>query len=74
MKIINIFVFMLIFFCNNKIIEFYGNFYHANPLLYDSDKIISSKYKKYTAFDIWKRDSDRINLIKSKGYDVLIVW
>ena len=48
--------------------------YYGNPELYKSDKIIGSKYKHFTAGEIWKRDYKRIQLIKDKGYDVLIVW
>lgn len=68
------FCFYVDFMYNNKIIEFYGDYFHANPNLYKSDKIIGSKYKYYSAEEIWKRDFDRINLIKEKGFDILIIW
>lgn len=68
------FCFYVDFMFNNKIIEFYGDYYHANPLLYDENKIIGSKYCCHMAKDIWKIDNNRINLIKNKGFDVLIIW
>jgi len=68
------FCFYVDFMCGDKIIEFYGNYYHGNPEFYNKDIIIGSKYKHYTVEDIWKRDSERIKLIEEKGYQVLIVW
>ena len=68
------FCFYVDFSCNNKIIEFYGDYFHGNPDLYKLDKIIGSKYKHFTAEEIWKRDRERIQLIKDRGYDILIIW
>lgn len=68
------FCFYIDFIYGNRIIEFYGDYYHANPKLYKSDKIIGSKYKYYKAEEVWKRDFDRIELIKNRGFEILIVW
>jgi len=68
------FCFYVDFLCDNKIIEFYGDYYHANPNLYEANKIVGSKYKFFTAGEIWERDFKRIKIIEEKGYDVLIVW
>lgn len=68
------FCFYVDFTYKNKIIEFYGDYYHANPKIYEKDKIVGSKYSCHKAEDIWKIDLDRIKLIKEKGFDVLIVW
>ena len=68
------FCFYADFMCENKIIEFYGDYFHGNPEVYNKDKIIGSKYKHFSAEDAWKKDSDRINLIKNQGYDILIIW
>lgn len=54
-------------------IEVYGNFWHANPLIYKSNDLINIKKCK-TAQDIWDRDNKRINKIKNAGYEVLIFW
>ena len=70
----NYFCFYADFMCENKIIEFYGDYFHGNPELYNKNKIIGSKYKHFSAEDAWKKDSDRINLIKNQGYDILIIW
>ncbi len=62
------------------IIEFYGNFWHANPNLYKaSDEI----HYGITAQEIWKRDKDRIRRLEhivyrgerfATGYRVIVVW
>lgn len=53
------------------IIEFFGNFWHANPSIYSKDDVI---YEGITAKEIWRRDKERINFLKKSGYDVYIVW
>ena len=53
------------------IIEFFGNFWHANPSIYSKNDII---HKDITAKDIWLKDKERINFLKKSGYDVYIVW
>ena len=68
------FCFYVDFVCKNKIIEFYGDYFHGNPKLYKSDKIVGSKYKHYKVEDIWKRDSERVNLIEKKGFEILVIW
>jgi len=62
------------FLYENKVIEFYGDYYHGNPNKYKEDDIIGSKYKKSLVGDKWKQDEIRINMLKNNGYDVLIIW
>ena len=57
------------FFYNNKIIEFYGDYWHCNPNVYNIDFIIRGK----TAKDVNKKDKEREQIIKTK-YKLLIVW
>ena len=58
----------------NKIIEFNGDFFHANPKLYHEKSLINiSKDKKLYAKDIWIKDKEKIDFL-SKEYDVYIVW
>lgn len=56
----------------NKIIEFYGDFWHANPLVYKPDW--QHPFSKRFAKDIQQLDMERINYIESFGYTVLIIW
>jgi hypothetical protein len=59
-----------------KIIEYNGDQYHANPKIYEKNSYPHPYHKtnNYTAEEIWKRDKEKIDLAKSKGYDVLVIW
>ncbi|MBW3020548.1 very short patch repair endonuclease [Candidatus Woesearchaeota archaeon] len=60
---------------NNKIIEFNGDFYHANPEIYEAETIIEmSKTKIKKAKEIWWKDQFKIKELKEKGYDILVIW
>ena len=53
------------------IIEFNGDYWHCNPRVYDSDKIIIGNR---TAKDIWEKDKKKIQTAIDLGYRVMIVW
>ena len=59
-----------------RIIEFNGDYWHANPLVYESDSIIHMPGKTTKlAKDIWQWDEARNKAIKSEfGYEVLVIW
>lgn len=57
---------------NKKIIEFNGDFWHANPKIYDKDFVIPVCNIK--ASDKWDIDKEKIKLAESHGYEVLVVW
>lgn len=61
---------------NNKIIEYNGDQYHANPKTYNSDDYPHPyrKYKGYTSNDIWEYDRNKIKIAENNGYEVLIIW
>jgi hypothetical protein len=60
---------------DNKIIEFNGDFYHANPNLYDGDAIIKiSSSKIFNAKDIWSKDTFKVKTLEKLGYKILIIW
>lgn len=60
------------------IIEFFGDYWHANPNKYkENDKL--DIYGKILVADIWKRDNERLSFyVKNnkfkKYYDIFIVW
>lgn len=57
----------------NKIIEFYGDYYHCNPQKYNSDYYHTKL--KMNASDIWIKNEERINNIKNYyGCEILIIW
>ena len=66
------------FYCldNNKVIEFYGNYWHANPLIYkDNAFIFYPNNKAIIAKDVWEKDEKRIEKIKNQmNCDILIIW
>lgn len=57
--------------CDNKIvIELHGDYWHANPRLYNKDDIIFDT----TAGDIWTKDLEKSNLAERNGFCVFVVW
>lgn len=58
----------------NTIIEFYGDYWHCNPKIYD--KNYYHKRLKMHAYEKWIKDKNRINLIHEKFPDtkIIIVW
>lgn len=60
-------------FClNNKLIEFNGDYWHANPNFYGPLSFIKAKNKK--AKDIWEYDKIKIQTAENQGYKVLTIW
>ena len=55
---------------NNRIIEFYGDYWHANPNKFTEDMILKKRLVK----NIWENDAQRISELNELGYKVLIVW
>lgn len=59
----------------NKIIEFNGDFFHANPSKYQKDDIIKiSENEQYRAYELWNKDEMKMNMLKESNYDVYVVW
>jgi hypothetical protein len=59
----------------NKIIEFNGDFFHANPIKYNKNDIIKiAENCQFKAKDIWEKDFIKNETLKEKGYDVLTIW
>lgn len=58
----------------NYIIEFYGDFWHANPKFYEEADLIKSFNINKTAKELWEYDKKRIEYLKSVGYNVLVIW
>jgi hypothetical protein len=57
---------------NNKIIEYNGDFWHCNPILYAADYV--NPRTKVKAIDKWQQDQIKLQYAKDHGYDVLVVW
>lgn len=52
------------------IIEFNGDYWHANPAFYSDKDTIRGR----PVYDIWNAELKKINLAKDLGYRVLVVW
>lgn len=64
-------------FYNNTIIEFYGDFFHANPKIYDAEELLRFHGKVTKVKDVWEKDRNRIKRIKNilnTNPNFIIVW
>lgn len=52
------------------IIEFNGDYWHANPKIYSENDLIRNRKAK----DIWEMDKKKLELAKSHGFRVKVVW
>ena len=59
---------------NKKIIEFNSIFFHASPLLYNMNEILSFKGKHQKAGEIWLKDFKKIKMAIENGFEVLVIW
>lgn len=60
---------------DDKIIEFNGDFWHANPKNYKATDVLRGVGgPDKIAKDIWEAESKRLDTLSDMGYDVLIVW
>jgi hypothetical protein len=55
-----------------KVIECHGDYWHCNPFKCSPDYY--NRLVHLTAQNIWNRDKQKEDLLKSKGYNVEIVW
>lgn len=63
------------FIFENKIIEFFGDYWHANPSKFtDPNKKIRRGHKKYTPETIRKIDQYRLDFFKKSDYKVMVIW
>ncbi len=64
------------FLLGDKVIEFNGDKWHANPKLFNEDDYINinTAIKNIPAKEIWEKDRIRHELVKEQGYEVLTIW
>ena len=60
----------------NKIIEFNGDYWHANPELYLFEDYVGNilNNKPTKAYEIWAKDAKKKTLAEELGYEVLVIW
>ena len=59
---------------DKKIVEFYGDFWHANPKYFKCEDDLKYGSFDKTAEKIWENDKQRIDFLKYLGYDILVIW
>ena len=59
---------------SNILIEFNGDYWHANPLIYKEDDLISTRSGKKLVKEIWERDKQKIKTAENNGFKVIIIW
>ena len=59
---------------HNKIIEFNGDVYHANPEFFDKDDYPHPYNKTEKSKHIWARDKGKTKIANKFGFDVLTIW
>jgi len=57
---------------NNTVYEFHGDFYHGNPIKYNSSDINPKTYKSYG--ELYDKTLKRNELIISKSYKLVTMW
>lgn len=57
---------------NRLLIEVNGDFWHANPEIYDKDWV--NPITKLTAKEKWNLDKEKIQYAESKGFRVITIW
>jgi G:T-mismatch repair DNA endonuclease (very short patch repair protein) len=56
---------------DDTIVEVFGDFWHANPLIYSENDIV---YSNISAKQIWERDLLKKTTLENAGYKVYIIW
>jgi len=59
---------------SKKCVEFNGDIFHANPLIYKAEDTPNFYNKNISAYDIWEHDNYKIKILESLGYSVIIIW
>lgn len=54
-------------------IEFQGDYYHANPEIYDADYVFNNWGKIFTAKDVWEKDKRRKDELE-KVYHIKLIY
>jgi len=57
---------------SNTVYEFYGDYWHGNPKIFDSNKINVSNKKTFGA--LYNNTINRENILKNNGYNIISIW
>lgn len=56
----------------NTVYEFFGDYYHGNPQVYDAE--MTNAVSKRKMGDLWEETCQRIDTILSLGYNLVTIW
>lgn len=56
----------------NLIIEYFGDYWHCNPIKYSANYFNQKKGK--FAWELWNYDKLKLDLIESYGYNIEVIW
>lgn len=56
------------------IIEFNGDIFHGNPQLFNESDCPNPFDRTLTVKQMWLNDKEKVDLAKSKGFDVMVIW
>ncbi len=56
------------------LIEIQGDYWHANPQVFNKDDILKFPGGNVTAFSVWERDEHKKNIASSYGYITVYLW
>jgi G:T-mismatch repair DNA endonuclease (very short patch repair protein) len=59
---------------HKKIIEFNGDFWHANPNKFKADDYIGRGVTRCLASEKWLRDEAKLKAAHDRGYQTLVIW
>jgi hypothetical protein len=58
---------------NKKIIEFQGDIYHGNPLMFNENEY-PNPWSNLTAKELWERDNYKKQIAINNGFDIIFIW
>lgn len=58
----------------NLILEIQGDYWHANPLIYNENDILFYRFGKIKAADIWEKDRLKKEAAINHNYDIIYIW
>jgi hypothetical protein len=58
----------------NLLIEFNGDYWHANPALYNAEDVLNYPSGQTTAAERWKKDERKKAVALERKYAIIVVW
>lgn len=59
---------------NGKIIEYNGDYWHANPLNYNPEDSINYHNVHKLAEEVWAKDKIKSDHAHTKNYEIMVIW